>query len=100
VKAGDSPAFSRINLTPPRGDFVEGLRVKPSETGWAGVFLGTDGSDSGTVDGQWSILRLPNGNLAVSHNSDGSARQGLTLKKDGGASFPGALAVGADPPLP
>jgi hypothetical protein len=83
TKMGDSPTFERLNLTPPAGSFVEGMRVKLSSGGWAGVFLGTDGSDNGRVDGQWNILRDNHGDLIIVHNSDGSDNMGLRLKKDG-----------------
>ena len=55
-----APTFDVSGIT---GNYSEGIRLVKNNNDYSGIFLAADASGIGTIDGQWSILRVPAKNL-------------------------------------
>lgn len=87
AKSGDKMSGTLLIDAPVAG-FAEGIRIKPSHQGWCTIAIGTDGSATGTIDGQWGIFRTANSDFLIAHNSS-SDNAGLSITKAGNILFMG-----------
>jgi hypothetical protein len=53
------------------GDYDEGVRVKGAANEWCGIFLGTDGTDTGNTSWQWNLMKTASDTFVIGRgNSD------------------------------
>lgn len=68
---GTQDVNGQINIVRNSGfaSYNEGVRIQASSTEWAGIFLGTDGTDKGYITSQWNISKTNSDSLRISRGA-------------------------------
>jgi hypothetical protein len=83
---------NNLNINAQDVSYGEGIRIATSPGGYAGIHLGTDQTNSGAIDGQWSVFRSASKSFAIFNIN----YKGMEISTSGNTAFTGNVTAFGD----